>query len=42
MFLLITLTVYLPEYYMGWDNSPHLAAAGYQAWAEVLRTHYHA
>lgn len=35
-------TGYLPEYYMGWDNSPHLAAAGYQAWAEVLRTHYHA
>ena len=35
-------TGYLPEYYMGWDNSPHLATSGYQAWAEVLRTHYHA
>lgn len=35
-------TGYLPESMMGWDNSPHLAVSGYQAWAEVLRTHYHA
>lgn len=31
---------YLPEQYGGWDGSPHLSNAGYQAWAEVVRTYY--
>lgn len=31
---------YLPTQYGGWDGSPHLAASGYLAWAEVIRTHY--
>ena len=33
-------TGYLPAQYAGWDGSPHLEAAGYKAWAEVIRTHY--
>ena len=31
---------YLPNAYAGWDGSPHLEAAGYKAWAEIIRTHY--
>lgn len=33
-------TGYLPERYAGWDGSPHLDVSGYQAWAEIIRTHY--
>ena len=33
-------TGYLPAKYAGWDGSPHLEAAGYQAWGEVIRTYY--
>ena len=33
-------TGYLPAKYGGWDGSPHLSNEGYQAWAEVIRTHY--
>ena len=37
---LCTAEGYLQDAYAGWDGSPHLDAKGYQAWAEVLRTHY--
>jgi lysophospholipase L1-like esterase len=37
---LCTSEGYLQDAYAGWDGSPHLDAKGYQAWAEVLRTHY--
>ncbi len=33
-------TGYLQSAYAGWDGSPHLSAAGYQAWAQVIRTYY--
>lgn len=33
-------TGYLPANYAGWDGSPHLEAAGYKAWGEVIRTYY--
>ena len=33
-------TDFLPDNYAGWDGSPHLEAAGYRAWAEVIRTYY--
>ncbi|MBQ7143593.1 MAG: S-layer homology domain-containing protein [Oscillospiraceae bacterium] len=38
--LLCDSTGYLPQRYAGWDASPHLAVEGYQAWAEIIRTHY--
>ena len=31
---------YLPAAYAGWDGSPHLATAGYVAWADVIRSYY--
>ena len=31
---------YLVEDYAGWDGSPHLGAAGYAAWTEIIRTYY--
>ena len=38
--LLCDETGYLPEKYAGWDGSPHLATAGYKAWADIIRTYY--
>lgn len=37
---LCTAEGYLIEKYAGWDGSPHLDVKGYEAWAEVIRTHY--
>ena len=31
---------YLPAAYAGWDGSPHLEAAGYKAWADLIRRYY--
>lgn len=33
-------TGYLRGEYAGWDGSPHLSTAGYQAWADIIRTYY--